>query len=271
MIDTVKGSRGLNTHSLLCSNLAELSPLAKPIGSSFIELRQVESTNNYAMGMVHARMAQHGTCVFAHEQTKGKGQRQKQWLSGVDTDIILSIILEPFKLAPSQQALFSMATALGVYRFFNSYAGAETSIKWPNDLYWRDRKAGGILIENVIQSHHWQWSVIGIGININQVQFPELARQPVSLKQITGRAFDPVVLSKELIGYLQTSFEQLIRDEASIREDYIAALYRINKPTAFRQGSRAFTGVVAGVASTGELIVQTPLEEYFGVGEIEWV
>jgi biotin-(acetyl-CoA carboxylase) ligase len=70
---------------------------------------------------------------------------------------------------------------------------------------------------------------------------------------------------------LQTSFEQLIQDEASIREDYIAALYRINQPTAFRQGSRAFTGVVGGVASTGELIVQTPLEEYFGVGEIEWI
>lgn len=223
------------------------------------------------MGMVHARMAQHGTCVFAHEQTKGKGQRQKEWLSGVDKDIILSIIIEPFKLAPSEQALLNMATALGVYRFFNRHAGEEASIKWPNDLYWRDRKAGGILIENIVRNYQWQWSVIGIGININQIYFPEMARKPVSLKQITGRDFDPMLLAKELIDDVRVAMEQLVEDSISVHKDYMAAMYCINEPVLFRQGSRLFTGVVAGVATTGELIVQTPLEEYFGVGEIEWV
>ena len=223
------------------------------------------------MGMVHARMAQHGTCVFAHAQTKGKGQRQKEWVSGVGKDVILSIIIEPFKLAPSQQASLSMAAALGVYRFFNEHAGDETRIKWPNDLYWRDRKAGGMLIENIIQGHQWQWSVIGIGININETHFPELSRKPVSLKQITGRRFDPVLLAKELTGYMQACFEQLIEDEVSVRRDYMAAMYRINEPTLFKQGARTFTGVISGITQTGELIVQTPLEEYFGVGELEWL
>lgn len=261
----------MGAYSLICPNLAELSAIAKPIGSPFIELRQVESTNNYAMGMIHARMAQHGTCVFAHRQTAGKGQRRKEWVSGAGTDIILSIIVEPFRLAPAQQFSLSMAVAVGVYRFFNHYAIAETSIKWPNDLYWRDRKAGGILIENVIKGHQWQWAVIGIGINLNQTIFPEMERCPVSLKQITGKTYDTVAMAKDLISYLEKAFEQLITDEPFIREQYTSLLYRLNQPVHFRQGARSFTGIVSGVASTGELIVKTPLEEQFAVGAVEWM
>lgn len=258
-------------HPLLCPNLAELSAIAKPIGSPFIELRSVESTNNYAMGMVHARMAQHGTCVFAHQQTKGKGQRQKQWISGTDQDIILSLIVEPFHLAPSQQFTFSMAVSLGVYRFFNHYTGSDTRIKWPNDLYWRDRKAGGILIENIIQGHQWQWAVVGMGINLNQTSFPQMDRKPVSLKQITGKNFDPLSMSKELVGHLQQAFEQLLQKPTTIHGDYTRVLYCLQQPVAFRHGSRHFTGIVSDVSTTGELIVKTPLEERFSVGELEWL
>lgn len=245
--------------------------MAKPIGASFIELRQVESTNNYAMGMVHARMAHHGLSVFAHQQTAGKGQRQKQWVSGTGKDIILSLVVTPFGLAPSQQFLLSMTVALGVYRFFNHYAGDETHIKWPNDLYWRDRKAGGILIENVLQGHQWQWAVIGMGININETHFPDLERRPVSLKQITGKTFEPVTLARELLGFLQTAFDQLQSNPSSILKDYNQALFALNEQVAFKQGSRHFSGIVKGVAPSGELLVQTGVEERFGMGEVEWL
>jgi BirA family transcriptional regulator, biotin operon repressor / biotin---[acetyl-CoA-carboxylase] ligase len=120
------------------------------IGNPFIELQQVESTNNYATGMVHEGMAQHGMVVFANHQTKGKGQHNRTWLSEEGKNIAMSVILQPPGLALSQSFLISMATALGVQRFFAKYAGSETKVKWPNDLYWRDRKAGGILIENIV-------------------------------------------------------------------------------------------------------------------------
>lgn len=223
------------------------------------------------MAMVHARMAQHGTCVFAHEQTKGKGQRSKQWISNKDENIILSIIVAPYGLPPAQQFSLSMAVALGVYRFFNHYAGDETRIKWPNDLYWRDRKAGGILIENSLQGNSWQWAVIGIGINLNQTQFPELENKAVSLKQITGKSFDPEAMAKELVQYVQAALVQLTTDNASIRKDYHSCLYKINESIMLRQGSRNFKGTMAGVAPTGELLVNTPLEERFSIGEVEWI
>src|SRR4029078_6487819 len=111
------------------------------------------------MGLIHAGMAQHGTAVFAHEQTKGKGQRNKQWLSAPNKNIILSLIVQPFGLRTNELFLLSMSGAIGVQNFFNSQAGGKTKIKWPNDMYWRDRKAGGILIENIIQGEEWKYAI----------------------------------------------------------------------------------------------------------------
>ena len=119
------------------------------IGSPFIELPTVDSTNNYAMGLVHAGMAQHGTAVFTHDQTKGRGQRSKNWNSEAKSNIAISVIIEPKELSPSQAFMLSKAIAVGTLYFFDSYAQTDVKIKWPNDIYWRDRKAGGILIENV--------------------------------------------------------------------------------------------------------------------------
>lgn len=231
----------------------------------------MESTNNYAMGLVHARMAQHGTCVFAHTQTAGKGQRQKTWLSEPGQNIALSIIIKPKALAASQQAGLSAAVAVAVRHFFHQYAGEETKIKWPNDLYWRDRKAGGILIENILHGHQWQWAVIGIGLNINQTYFPELGGKAVSLKQITGKAFDTVNLAKELAQAVQNSVALLPAAEDEMYNQYKACMYKLNEPVHLKQGSRSFNGIIKGIAPTGELIVETTLEERFGVGEVVWV
>src|SRR6188474_1138078 len=138
---------------------------------------------------------QHGMAIFSHEQTAGKGQRGKNWASEKGSNIALSILLNPYPLSVPDQFKLSVCIAVSVWDLFSKYAGDETKIKWPNDLYWRDRKAGGILIENVIQSsppvsdlvgrqlsvadtkkpieNKWQWAVIGIGININQTNFPD--------------------------------------------------------------------------------------------------
>jgi BirA family biotin operon repressor/biotin-[acetyl-CoA-carboxylase] ligase len=123
-------------------------PSLNPIGTPFVELLSVESTNNYAMGLVRAGMASHGTAVFAHDQTKGKGQRNKQWDSEGSKNIAISLVIEPGFMNGRPMFLLSMMTAVGVVNFFNNYIADELKIKWPNDIYWRDRKAAGILIEN---------------------------------------------------------------------------------------------------------------------------
>ncbi|MGZ3850443.1 MAG: biotin--[acetyl-CoA-carboxylase] ligase, partial [Flavisolibacter sp.] len=219
----------------------------KPIGFPFIELPTVDSTNNYAMGLVHAGMAQHGMAVFTHDQTKGKGQRGKNWASQAGNNIALSVILEPKGLHTAQVFLLSKALALGALEFFNSLVREPGRIKWPNDLYWRDRKAGGILIENLIQGGEWRFAVAGIGLNLNQTDFGELDKKAVSVKQITGKEGDPLSLSRELCRYLETSYHQLLENPQAIAAAYQAHLYKRGEKARFKKDNRQFEATVRRV------------------------
>jgi BirA family biotin operon repressor/biotin-[acetyl-CoA-carboxylase] ligase len=231
----------------------------------------VDSTNNYAMGLVHAGMAQHGTCVFAHEQTKGKGQRSRQWISDAGQNILMSIIIEPFNLRPEQVFLLSMMTAIGVQLFYRQFAGEDTSIKWPNDIYWRDRKAGGILIENNIQGREWNYAVIGIGLNINQTNFEGMSLQAVSLKQITGKNYDTIGMAKELLQGIQATIDKLLNNPNEIVKCYHQHLYQLHQTVRLKKGSRTFDAYINGVTADGKLVTRTSMEELFSVGEVEWV
>lgn len=241
------------------------------VGTPFLELPQVESTNNYATGLAHAGMAQSGTVVFAHHQTRGKGQRHRNWQGEPGQNIALSVILQPPGLALSQAFLLSMATALGVHRFFSQYVGSETKIKWPNDLYWRDRKAGGILIENIVHASEWKAAIIGIGININQTDFKTLGNKAVSLKQITGKEHAPLALAKELCEHLNHTYHLLHKLPVEVKELYRSQLYKLNQTVRLKHGSRVFDAAIKDVSSLGELVVEHATEERFGVGELEWV
>jgi len=155
--------------------------------------------------------APHGTLFFAYEQWAGKGQRGRSWTSTPGENIVLSAVLEPLALQPSQAFSLSVCVALACHDLFSRYAGPEsTSIKWPNDLYWNDRKAGGILIENHFQGDRWPLAIAGMGININQVEFSAMARNPVSLRQITGRTFRAAELARELGSFLDQRYSALI-------------------------------------------------------------
>lgn len=248
-----------------------MTPPSQNIGSPIIELQQVESTNNYATALVREGLSEHGCVVWAHHQTAGKGQRHKQWLAEAGENITMSTVLQPVKIAISQSFLLSMAMALGVHRFFTKYAGSETKVKWPNDLYWHDRKAGGILIENLLIGTEWQFAVVGTGINVNQASFGGLGQRAVSLKQITGRQFEIKQLIGELCGCLQEGYDMLMRSHEEVVDTYHSLLYKKGEIVRLKKGSRVFDAVVQGVSPLGELIVEHGVEERFAVGEVEWI
>jgi BirA family biotin operon repressor/biotin-[acetyl-CoA-carboxylase] ligase len=190
-----------------------LSP-ATPIitlGEPLIELSEIDSTNMYAMEQIHAQKALSGSVYQTDFQTNGKGQHGRIWESHRGENLLCTYILELNALkqvknwVPSEQLGLSAAVALGVQAFFMEFAGEETKIKKPNDIYWRDRKAGGILIENIVRGTDWNWTVIGIGLNINQTHFSNEAGKPVSLKQITGKHWDIKAMQKKLADTLSAS------------------------------------------------------------------
>jgi len=250
---------------------------AQSLGIPFIELQTVDSTNNYALAQIHANLAQPGTCYFAHEQTAGKGQRSKSWATQKEANVILSIALNPGPLQPFQQFYLSACIAVASHNFLNKYVGNELAIKWPNDLYWRDRKLGGILIENVIRGQGlaaatWEWAVVGIGININQTQFSSHLTNPVSLKQIIGQDFDVLKLAKELCRAVDFFYKKLMKEGPGfVLSQYNILLYKKGKVVQLKKDNRVFRTTVKGVTQTGQLITEHIIEERFEFGEIEWI
>ena len=193
------------------------------LGAPLIELSTIDSTNIYAMAQIKAGLAKSGSCFRADFQTHGKGQHERVWESAKGQNIICSYILELKNLdalkkwTPTDQMGFSATIALGARAFFAAFAGSETKIKKPNDIYFRDRKAGGILIENLVRGKEWTWAVIGIGMNINQTAFSSAAvnsvsSNPISLQEITNQSWDVKKMQQHLSEALTTAIQNWLTE-----------------------------------------------------------
>jgi BirA family biotin operon repressor/biotin-[acetyl-CoA-carboxylase] ligase len=209
-----------------------LSPATPNIllGAPLIELSTIDSTNIYAMAQIKAGLAKSGSCYTADFQTNGKGQHGRVWESSKGQNLLCSYILELNTLdalknwTPADQIGFSAAIALGARAFFAAFAGSETKIKKPNDIYFSDRKAGGILIENLVRGQEWTWAVIGIGMNINQTEFsPEalnsVSSNPISLQEITNQSWDIKKMQEHLSDALNDAIHDWLQfgEEATLK------------------------------------------------------
>ena len=223
------------------------------------------------MGQAHAGLARHGTTYFAHSQTAGKGQRSKSWSAQPGENITMSCVMEPQGPNSPRPFLLLTAIALACHDFFDHYTNGDVAIKWPNDVYWRDRKAGGILIENIYRSSLWQFAIAGMGININQDTFPSHLPNPVSLRQITGRKYDLRELANELCNRLDQRYQQFLKDDSSLLEDYNNVLYKRSETIRLKKENSVFQTTVVGVSSQGLLMTSDTMERQFEFGEVEWV
>jgi BirA family biotin operon repressor/biotin-[acetyl-CoA-carboxylase] ligase len=182
------------------------------------------------MAQIKAGLAKSGSCYTADFQTNGKGQHGRVWESTKGQNLLCSYILELNTLdalknwTPADQIGFSAAIALGARAFFAAFAGSETKIKKPNDIYFSDRKAGGILIENIVRGQEWTWAVIGIGMNINQTEFsPEalnsVSSNPISLQEITNQSWDLKKMQQHLSEALNNAIHDWLQfgEEATLK------------------------------------------------------
>jgi len=196
------------------------------LGVPLIELSTIDSTNIYAMAQIKEGMAKSGSCFRADYQTHGKGQHGRVWESSKGQNLLCSYILELKTLdtlknwTPTDQIGFSAAIALGARAFFAAFAGEATKIKKPNDIYFRDRKAGGILIENLVRGKEWTWAVIGIGMNMNQSSFSSAAvnsvsSNPISLQEITNKSWNV----KQMQQHLSDAVNNAIHDWLQFGEE----------------------------------------------------
>lgn len=252
--------------------------LNTPIGLPFTELTEVDSTNIYAMNQVKTNLAGHGAAFLAQKQWAGKGQMGKVWEAETGQNILLSVVLDPKKLVfdglALEPSMVSMLVAVGCFNFFITYAGDETSIKWPNDIYWRDRKAAGILIENSFRGPIWQWSIAGMGVNINQTEFGTGLNKAVSLKQITGKTFQVPALAKELCSYIDAALQMLIdKGPDTLLALYNNVLYKKGEQVQLEIEGQKITATICRVLSNGHLEIETEngIKQSHALGAIQWL
>jgi len=226
------------------------------IGSNIISLLNLPSTNTYAANLLKSEVVPEGTIIRTEFQSDGRGQKGNSWESEAGKNLIISIILHPENVAPSDQFLISMMISLGIYDFLKEeFPGCR--IKWPNDIYVNDDKIAGILIENSIMDNTILNSIAGIGLNINQKVFLSDAPNPVSMSMITGKEYNCDDCFNALTDSLDKRHAQLkAEDYSNIRSDYKAQLYRLNEWSDFRDSDIVFKGRIVSVNTEGMLMIE---------------
>ena len=203
-------------------------------------------------------------------QTAGKGQTGNTWESAKGKNLLFSTVLYPSQIAIEEQFIVSQLVSVAIKQTLDKYADG-FSIKWPNDIYWNDKKIAGILIENSLQAGKIKWMIIGVGLNVNQEVFESNAPNPISLKQITGKRQARKVILNEIckkIELLYTKFDYL-----AIRTAYIESLYRKNCFYPFRADSETFEARINQIHPDGQMELETQSGEIRGFyfKEVEYV
>ncbi|MDE6638026.1 MAG: biotin--[acetyl-CoA-carboxylase] ligase [Muribaculaceae bacterium] len=191
----------------------------------FIHLEEVDSTNAYIMRNV--RDLEAPVMVTAYRQTAGQGQRGNSWEAEPGKNLTFSVFYRPAGLPPMAQFSMSEAVALAVVDFLANH-GIEAKVKWPNDIYVDDRKICGILIRHSVMGDAVTYSVIGVGIDVNQTLFLSDAPNPVSMKQITGKTYDLSVLKKEIADIIEHRLESINDPEQRVmlHDEFMKNLWR---------------------------------------------
>jgi len=242
------------------------------IGASFVVLDTVDSTNIHAMRLASGQDVGHGTVVFARRQTAGKGQRGRSWQAETGSSILMSVVLDTAGIEGGCGFPLSITAALAASDLLRDLLGEAVRIKWPNDLYWHDRKAGGILIENILRGGHCRRSVVGIGINVNQASFDPSLPNPVSIRQVTGRTQDPEGLARTLCGHLEARLSTLAAEgPAGLLAAYNERLYGRGLPLPFASSGDRFTGIIEGVGADGVLTMRRPHTVRYRHGEVAFL
>ncbi len=244
------------------------------VGQNLIKLLKVDSTNNYLKNLLsNSEPLPEGTVIMADEQYAGRGQQENTWQATPGKNLTFSILLNPTFLPLNQQFMLNMAVSVALQNALQTFI-IGVSIKWPNDIYYKKKKIGGVLIENTIIGTSFKNTVVGIGINVNEQFFSQdLKDKAISLHQILRQDVDITKLLLQICVSLEQAYLQLkAKNFTFLRNIYNANLYQLNIKASYRQNGEVFDGTILGVSTMGKLIVQKdhkPLE--FNFKEIEFL
>ncbi|MFY0654172.1 MAG: biotin--[acetyl-CoA-carboxylase] ligase [Cyclobacteriaceae bacterium] len=241
------------------------------LGKKVHYLPQCHSTNEEAQKLISSSKAIEGEVVIAKDQTKGKGQRGNSWESEAGKNLTCSIILKPSFLKVSEQFMLHIVTSLAIHDALFNILGSQLKIKWPNDIFFKKSKLAGILIENSIRGSNIENSVIGIGLNINQIDFN--TEYATSLCEITLDQFEVNEIAENILQCLESRYLMLKNNKIDeLRSAYHSRMYLFQEQNLFQFDGSTVAGKIVGIDSGGKLLIEIGgVEQAFDFKEIEFL
>ena len=234
--------------------------------------KELDSTNAYLQRQQSERDIRNWV-VSTDEQTAGKGMGNNGWESEVGKNLTFSLAVDVGFLPAERQFLLSEAVALGLYEALIPLIPVEKlHIKWPNDIYYEGHKLAGILINSTIKANLMDVSIIGIGLNVNQMQFQDWPTHPISLKTITGEEYDLQPLLEQIAEHIIKKLELLKSDPVAIEQEYLKRLFRYRTWANYEVSGKKMRLFMTGIDSFGRLMMSDEMgKEYcFEVKEIRF-
>ena len=227
------------------------------MNETFIHLNETHSTNSYLRELIMREKEQpEGTVVITDYQTAGRGQKGNSWESERGKNLTFSILLHPNHIPPGKQFILSQLISIAIVGVLKKY-DRHFTIKWPNDIYWKEKKIAGMLIEVDLTGSSLSNAIIGIGININQRHFKSDAPNPVSLTQITGKEHNLSELLEKILDSIVDEYNKYTPDnEEEIRQKYMALLFRNKGVYPYLYGEEIFNASIEGIEPNGQLILK---------------
>lgn len=230
----------------------------------------LNSTNDEARRLLSRGENLHGAAIFAHHQTKGRGQHGKAWVSQPGKHLAMSIILQPDSMPVSSLASLSMKICLAISNVLTQVLPSiPVSIKWPNDIYTGNKKLAGILIENSLNANAVQHCIIGIGMNVNETEFEPAIPNAISLFMISEKEYDILDLARMLQHEVTSMIDH---PSQQWKKDYDELVFGLEEMHVFRKNENEFNAIVKGVDDDGRIILEGSnqvLNAYFS-HEIKW-
>lgn len=239
-----------------------------------IKLDAIDSTNSFLKELNKDSSLENFTIAVTKNQQKGRGQRDANWYSEPFKNLTFSVLVNKLKLKTNQAKYINFAVSLAIFKVLEIYKIQNLFIKWPNDIMSANKKICGILIENSLSNNKINNSIIGIGLNVNQVNFPNLERVS-SLNNILGYELNLDNLLIDLTKQLNFQFDLLNKNLFSnLENEYLAVLYKKDIPSMFKTDKGiTFLGKIIGIARNGNLLVENENNEVeeFAIKEISFL
>ena len=218
-----------------------------------IKLDAIDSTNEFLKGLSSNQLLENFTVVTAENQTKGKGQMGAIWNSEPSKNLIMSVLVTGFVTDINQIFGVNIAISLSVIKALEDFDIPELSIKWPNDIMSYHKKIGGILIENAIKSDGTIHSIVGLGLNVNQINFENLPKAS-SLAVICNTTFDKEKILLKIIENLEKNIQDWNQNSHLLWTEYTNKLFKKGIPMPFSdENQHNFMGIIQGVSAIGKL------------------